>query len=70
MKMEKDKFDIFMLSWRKAWIIVVTGFISIMLHNLFYAIFGFEDLIFFSIVTVILPLYFLISLVYTIIKKS
>ena len=68
-KKRKDNLDkYFLLSWRKLWIIVVAGFISIILHNLFYAIFGFEELVFFSIVVFVLPVYFIISGVYSLIK--
>lgn len=62
----KNKFDKwFLLSWRKLWIIVVAGFVSIMLHNLIYALFNLEEAFFFIIVVFIIPIYFLISLFYT-----
>jgi hypothetical protein len=64
------KFDkLFLLSWKKVWIMVVGGFVSIMLHNFWYAIFGFEEAVFFIIVIFIIPSYFIISVIYTIIKK-
>ena len=66
----KNNFDkLFLLSWKKAWIIVVVGFISIMLHNFWYALFGFEEFVFFLIVTIGIPIYFMASLIYTFIKK-
>ncbi|MFH1585295.1 MAG: hypothetical protein ABIB79_00825 [archaeon] len=58
-----------LLSWRKLWILVVGGFISIILHNVIYAIFEFEEAFFFIIVIFVIPIYFLISLIYSIIKK-
>ena len=61
--------DLFLFSWKKLWIIVVAGFVSIILHNLFYAIFGLEEPVFFSIVVFVLPIYFLIMIIYTIIYK-
>ena len=64
-----DLKKVFLLSWRNLWIIVVLGFISIILHNAWYAIFGFEEAVFFSIVIFILPLYLVISIVYTIYIK-
>lgn len=61
-----DKY--FLLNWKKLWVIVVAGFVSIILHNLFYAIFGFEEAVFFSIVIFILPIYLIISGVYSLIR--
>lgn len=70
MKKRKKNIDKYLLlSWRKAWIIVVGGFISIMLHNFWYALFGFEEFVFFLIVVIGIPVYLIISVVYTIIKK-
>ena len=69
MKKQKNKFDrYFLLSWRKIWIIVVGGFVSILLHNLFYAIFGLEEAIFFILVIFVLPIYVLIVLIYSLVK--
>jgi hypothetical protein len=65
----KNNFEkLFLLSWKKIWIIVVVGFVSIMLHNAFYALFGFEEFVFFLIVVVILPIYLIISIIYSLIK--
>ena len=64
--MNLDKY--FLLSWRKIWIIVVGGFVSILLHNLFYMIFGFEEAIFFILVIFVLPIYVLIVLIYSLVK--
>jgi len=75
-KKRANKFDkYFLLSWRKLWIIVVAGFVSIMLHNLIYGLFKnyFDthggDEAFFFIITMLILLYFLITIVYTLIKK-
>jgi hypothetical protein len=68
MKMNKlDKY--FLLTWRKLWILVVGGFISILLHNFWYAIFGFEEAVFLVLVALIIPVYFLVLVVYSLIKK-
>ena len=64
--MNLDKY--FLLSWRKVWIIVVGGFVSILLHNLFYAIFGVEEVVFFIIVVFVIPIYVLIAVVYSLVK--
>ena len=66
----KNNFDKwFLLSWRKAWIIVVVGFVSIVLHNFWYPIFGFEEAVFFILVVLVIPAYFIITVVYTLIRK-
>ena len=59
-----------LLSWRKLWILVVGGFISIMLHNLIYAIFNFEEPVFFLLVVVVLPLYLLLAGIYSLVNFS
>ncbi len=60
---------VFLLSWKNLWIVVVLGFASILLHNAFYAIFGFEEAVFFSIVIFMIPLYLIISIIYTLYIK-
>lgn len=68
MKTKKlDKY--FLLSWRKAWIIVVGWFLAVMLHNAISALFNFEEAVFFIIAVILMPIYFLIVLVYSLIKK-
>ena len=67
---KKNKFDKwFLLSWRKLWIIVVGGFVSIMLHNLIDALFNVEEAFFFIVVVFVLPIYFVIVLLYTMVNK-
>ena len=67
-KKRKNKENFFQLTWKKAWILVVGGFISILLHNLWYVVFGWEEAIFFVIVVFLIPLYFLIAVIYSIIN--
>lgn len=65
-KRSKNNLDKYLrLTWRKIWILVVGGFVSILLHNLFYAIFGFEEAVFFIITVILIPIYFVISAGYT-----
>ena len=65
----KSRFDkYFLLSWRKVWIVVVGGFVSILLHNLIFAFLGFEEAVFFIIVIFILPIYVLLVLIYSLVK--
>ena len=61
---------VFLLSRRNLWIVIVLGFVSIILHNAFYAVFGFEEAIFFSIVVFIIPLYFIASIIYTVRERK
>ncbi len=67
MKKNLDKY--FLLSWKKVWIMVVAGFVSILLHNGFYAIFNIEEPVFFSLVVFVIPTYFVVCVVYSLIKK-
>jgi len=65
----KNKFDkYFLLSWRKLWIIVVSGFVGIILHNLLSALLGVEEAFFFILVVFVIPIYFIISVIYSLIK--
>jgi len=69
-----------LLSWRKVWIIVVGWFLAVVLHNLTYAIFktyfdshGGDEPFFFIIIVIVIPIYVLICLIYSLIwliKKS
>ena len=68
----------FLLNWRKLWIIVVSAFAAIMLHNLVYGLCiyifgegfwkGGDEPVFF-IITMLIVLYFLICVVYSFFKK-
>ena len=67
--------ELFLMTWRKVWILVVGGFVVILLHNFIDALFGIEEAFFFIIVVFVLPIYFLISVVYSLVyyfknKKS
>jgi len=63
-----------LMSWRKLWIIVVGGFIGILLHNGISALLGVEEAFFFIFVVFVLPIYFILSVIYSLIyiltKKS
>ena len=66
----KSKFDkFFLLSWKKVFVLIILGFLFIILHNLFYAVFNFEEAVFFVLVIFVVPFYFLCCVVYTIFKK-
>jgi hypothetical protein len=65
-KKKLDKW--FFISWRKLWILVVGGFVSILLHNIISALFNFEEVLFFIIVVFLIPSYFIFILIYSLIK--
>jgi len=58
---------IFLLSWKKLWVIVITAFASIMLHNLISGLIKTEEIFFFIIVILIIPAYTLIAITYSLI---
>lgn len=69
-KMKKKKFEKYLLmNWKHFWTIVASWFASVILHNLFYAVFGGEEAVFFILATIIIPIYFIFSLIYTIVYK-
>lgn len=66
----------FFLSWKKVLIIIGVWIVAVILHNLTYALFydfftrtGGDEPVFFIIAVIIIPLYFIIAIAYTIIKK-
>jgi len=61
--------DLFLLSWRNLWVVVVLGLVSILLHNLIYGLFGFEEAFFFIVVIFLLSIYVLLAIVYSIIFR-
>ena len=59
--------DLFLFSWRKLWIIVVAGFVSILLHNAISALFNTEEAFFFIVVIFVIPIYFLVMVIYSLV---
>ena len=76
-KKKQNKLDKwFLLTWKKAWIIIVSWFLAIVLHNLVYALFktyfearGGDEPVFFILATIVIPLYFIVCFIYTLIKR-
>jgi len=65
----KNKFDkYFLLSWKKFGLIVASWFVGVLLHNLVSAILRVEEAVFFIIVIFVIPIYFLICVVYSLVK--
>ena len=67
-----DKY--FLLTWKKAFVIVVSWFASVLIHNAVYGIIlyffnvEFEEPLFFILAVIIIPIYAIIVLVYSLIK--
>lgn len=59
----------FLLTWKKVWVIIVGGFISILLHNLISGLLGVEEAFFFFLVVFVIPAYLIISIPFTIINS-
>lgn len=71
--MKLDKY--LLLSWKRVLIIAVAWVLSVLLHNLIYGLFydyfqrtGGEEPVFFILAVIVIPLYFIVSLVYTLIR--
>ena len=65
-----------LLSWKRALIIACAWVLSVLLHNAIYGLFyehfsrtGGDEAVFFIIAVFVIPLYFIVSLVYTVIRK-
>ncbi len=73
MKVEKKKIryeklrNFFQLTWKRTLIIVIVLIASVVSHNAYYKLLGAKETIFSFIVIILIPIYFLISLVYSII---
>jgi hypothetical protein len=59
---------LFSFSWKKLWIIVVSWFVSVILHNIVSGLFGIEEAFFFIIAIFIIPIYVVIFIVYNLIR--
>jgi len=65
-----------LLSWKRILIIACAWVLSVLLHNIVYGLFyehfsrtGGDEPVFFILAVFVIPLYFIISLVYTVIRK-
>ncbi len=61
--------NLFLLSWKKLWIVIVGGFISIVLHNLISGLIGVEEIFFFILVVIVLPVYLIVAIIYSLICR-
>ena len=65
-----------LLSWKRVLIIAGAWVLSVILHNVVYGLFyeyfrrtGGDEAVFFILAIFVIPLYFIISLMYTVIRK-
>ncbi|PJC45220.1 hypothetical protein CO037_02630 [Candidatus Pacearchaeota archaeon CG_4_9_14_0_2_um_filter_30_8] len=56
-------------SWIKILWIILAWIGAVILHNAFYGVFGVEEAVFFILATIVIPLYFLVFVVYNLVKK-
>ena len=64
----KNMFDnLFLLSWKRFALILLAFLIFVILHNLVSALLGIEEPVFFTIAVPIIPVYLIISIVYSLI---
>ena len=75
MKKKKELDKWLLLTWKKILLIIFFWFGAVILHNLVYALFfkyfqstGGDEFFFFIISVLIIPIYFLIALFYTLVK--
>ena len=72
-KKKQNKIDKYLLlSWRKGWIIVVSWFAAVILHNVIYGVIKYfnqaflgDEAFFFIIAIIVIPLYVIISIIYS-----
>ena len=60
---------LFIMTWKRFGLMVTIFILSVMLHNVISTLFGFEEALFFIIAIFVIPMYFIVSLIYTSIKK-
>jgi len=75
-KLKKSKkTNLFLLSWKKTGIALIVWVVAVVIHNMIYAFFvgvlgiEFEEPVFFLFAMGVIPVYFIVSIIYTIIKK-
>lgn len=53
------------LNLKKFVLMIIAFIILIILHNIIYAITGFEEAVFFTLALVVIPVFLLLSIIYT-----
>jgi len=66
---------IFLLSWKRTAILIIIWMVAVFFHNIISSFFieilnlDFEEPVFFLIAIIIIPVYFIISFIYTLFKR-
>lgn len=69
MKIKKlDKW--FLLSWKKTAIALIIWIGAVFFHNLVSALINIEEPVFFIVSVIVIPIYFIISIIYSIFKRT
>lgn len=58
----------FTLTIKKFFLTILAFIVFVVLHNVFYAVFGFEEGFFFTLAVFGIPIYIVVSFVYTIVN--
>jgi hypothetical protein len=59
----------FILNRKKVLIVIFTFFVSVLLHNLISGLLGVEEVLFFLMAVIIIPVYIVVSVVWTFINS-
>lgn len=59
----------FLLTWKQFYILILIWFASVILHNLISSLIGKEEPVFFIISIIIIPLYLILGIVFTLTHK-
>ena len=71
---KSKKTNFFLLSWKKVGIILILWVAAVIMHNLVYAFFlgvlgiEFEEAVFFLFANLVLPIYFIVCIFYSLVK--
>ncbi|MBU3907240.1 MAG: hypothetical protein KKA64_03240 [Nanoarchaeota archaeon] len=66
---KKESKDYLLLNGNKVFVIFIMWIFSVIFHNATYRWFGIEEPIFFILAVIAIPVYLLISIIYTLIKE-
>lgn len=69
MKSKKRSQKFLLLTWKSFFVMAIAWLLSVSLHNFVSGLINKEEPFFFILAVIIIPAYFIISLIYTIIKK-
>jgi len=58
------------LNMKRFWLIAAAFVVAALLHNLLSALLGYEEPVFFIVAIILVPLYLLISIVYTVVMGA